>query len=392
MILVPLLRRSMVLAACVFTPFADGAPLDYQVHGFGAQGFALSEGNNAVGDSTADGNYQYYELGLNGRVDLGYGFSLSAQELVRRSGSQDDGDLRLDYGFADYRTALGRSFDFGLRAGRVKNPFGLFNETRDLVFARPGIILPSVYFESLGTRSLLFSSDGVQMNAGWSYGEHYLSFDATAALNRDLNSDERRNFFGNAPIPGTIRLTDFYVARLMSDWSAGIVKLAASYLTADLLYVPGPGDPFSGSLAADIYLLSARYSGERLAVTGEYQLAVSKGSFGQPLESKSDGVYLQADYRFAHNWTATARFDASFSDRNDRSGENCTDNGAPSDRHGCFTLDAVAGVNWQPDEHWGVWGEFHVMDGYSNISSSENAGRTPDPHWNLLLLMAAYRF
>ena len=391
MTLASLAHRGAVLAACMFAPFAISAPLDYQIHGFGSQGFAWSDGNNVIGDST-QGNSQYYELGLNGRVDLGYGFSLSAQELIRRSGSLDDGDLRLDYGFADYRATLGSAFDLGMRAGRVKNPYGLFNDTRDLVFARPGIILPSVYFESSGARSLLFSSDGLQMNTGWSYGDHYLSFEATAALDRDLSSDERRNFFANSPIPGTLRLTDFYVARLVSDWSAGIVKVAASYLTTGLQYVPGPGDPFSGSFDSDVYLLSARYSGERLSLTGEYQITAFQGNFGQAFDSKSDSAYVQADYRFARNWSAMARFDASFSDRSDRSGDQCTRNGAPANRHGCFTYDTVTGVNWQPDEHWGVWTEFHLLDGYSNIPASENTGRTPESHWNLLLLMAAYRF
>ena len=364
--------------------------LEYQVHGFAAQGFALSEGNNVIGDST-NGNFQYFELGVNGTVQTDYRLAFSAQELARKSGMIDDGDLRLDYGFVDFQALTGPTVNAGLRAGRVKNPFGLFNETRDVVFTRPGILMPSVYFDTSGLRSLLFSSDGGQAYAGWSHGSQYTSLVVNKGLNFNLNEDEKRNFSGGTSgLAGDLRFSDFLIARLMNDWSAGIFRVALSYATANLAYLPAPADfvpPFDVDL--HIYIASAHYNAERLSLTGEYQFTESQSAQG---EGQSDAAYLQADYRFLPRWSAMARVDGSFSDREDRQGETCTDNGAPADRHGCFTLAGALGLQWQPDEHWGVWSEFHLFDGTSSVPAIENQGRALDPHWNLFLLMAAYRF
>jgi hypothetical protein len=385
-----------LVAGLALAPAAQA--LDYQIHGFAAQGYALSDGNNLIGDST-NGNLQYFELGVNAAVQTDWGLRLAAQEVVRRAGELDDGELRLDYGFLDYQVLRGGAVDAGVRAGRVKNPFGLFNETRDVVFTRPGILLPlSVYFDTQGARSLLFSSDGAQGYAGWAHGNQYTSFAFTRALDFEASEDDKKVFFAGSPLPlnGELEFRDFLVARLMNDWDAGRFRLAASYLTAQLAYAPAPTDPvpLTGALEFHLYMLSARYDAERYSLTAEYQLTHSSGDFGGPTESKSDGAYVQADYRFAPQWSAMARLDASFSDRNDRSGDDCAGGGfgAPADRHECYTLATGVGLQWQPADRWGIWAEYYRFDGNSVVPTIENLGRTKDPHWGLLLLMAGYRF
>jgi hypothetical protein len=387
-----------VAAAAIAVPPpapADHDAAHYQVHGFAAQGFALSDGNDIIGEST-EGNLQYFEIGVNAKVQGPFGLSVSAQELVRRSGGLDDGDLRLDYGFIDWQAVGSAAFDAGVRAGRVKNPFGLFNETRDVVFTRPGILLPSVYYETQGARSLLFASDGGQAYAGWAHGSQYTSLMVTRAADFDASTDDKRVFFAGSALPlgGDLRFSDFLVARVMNDWSAGRVRVAASYLTANLAYTPAPSDPVpvSGDIDFALYMLSARYNAERLSLTAEYLLTHSEGSFGSPRENDSDAAYVQADYRFAAGWAAMARAEAYFSDRTDRQGDRCTANGAPADRHGCFTLGGGAGLQWQPGEHWGLWAEYYAFDGTALVPTIENPGRSKEPHWSLFLLMAAYRF
>jgi hypothetical protein len=368
-------RVARASAVALFACMPVAHALDYQVHGFASQGFALSHGNNIVGESIG-GNAQYFELGLNGTVLAAQGLHFSAQEVVRRSGELDDGDLRLDYAFADWQPIGGASIDAGVRAGRVKNPFGLFNETRDVVFTRPGILLPlGVYFETQGARSLLFASDGGQLYGGWSHGEQYTSLVVTRALPFDASEDDKKTFFAGSPLAlnGELEFGDFLVARLMNDWSAGIFRLSASYLGANLAYRPSPGDPVPiyGDLDFDMYMLSARYNAERFSLTAEYQLTRSSGDFGGPMESTGDAAYAQLDYRFARNGSAMVRAEASFSDRNDRSRS-----GPPSGR--C--------------DRFGVWGEYYRYDGTSLVPTVENLGRTKDPHWDLALVMAAWRF
>ncbi|HVT34477.1 MAG TPA: hypothetical protein VHE37_02755, partial [Nevskiaceae bacterium] len=48
---------------------AAASSLDYQLHGFAAQGLVLSDGNNVLGNSTG-GSVAFNEFGLNGAVTL----------------------------------------------------------------------------------------------------------------------------------------------------------------------------------------------------------------------------------------------------------------------------------------------------------------------------------
>ncbi len=43
--------------------------LDYQVHGYAAQGFVYTDDNNFFGESS-EGSFDYYEAGLNASVQV----------------------------------------------------------------------------------------------------------------------------------------------------------------------------------------------------------------------------------------------------------------------------------------------------------------------------------
>lgn len=365
--------RGLALATAVASP---AQALEYQVHGFLAQGFVLSEGNDFYGDST-DGSFKFYEAGLNGAISPLPSLLISAQVMARDAGVTDDGKPRLDFAFADYSIVASPAGQAGVRAGRVKNFFGLYNATRDVVFARPGVLLPSGYYDAQGARSLLFSSDGVQAYGGFNWGEHYTSLVASYALTDELTYEPTDAF-------DDLTLNDFLVARLQDEVGGGRWTHALSYLHGRLGY---------GSFGAfdfDLYQLSARYSGDRFTVTTEYGLSTFDGG---GFHGSGDNLYLQGDYLLTPAWGLMARWDSTFSDRNDRDGDDCTDDfGFPTDRHQCFAHDFSVGANWKSQRHWGAWAEYHLVDGLATVNDAENAGNTPEAHWSMLLLMAAYRF
>jgi hypothetical protein len=371
---------------------ASAPALDYQWHGFVAQGFVLSEGNNLFGSST-DGSFNLYEAGLNGTVSLRPDLLVSAQALVRDAGETDNEGLRLDYALVDYRFLSTPSTDAGVRLGRVKNAFGLYNETRDIIFTRPGITLPhSIYLESQGFRRILFSSDGGQLYGGFTHGEQYTSVALGISAQRHASDDEKRQLLPPG-VGGEVNFDDFLVARLQSESAGGTWRYGLSYLTTRINFDADPGIPFDAHLDIDLYVLSLRHNAARYALTAEYELMKMRGEatgFGR-FDDTGDGAYIQLDYRLTPNWTLAARHDASFSDRGDRDGRDYAA-ATGANRHSRFAHDTMLGLNWQADAHWGVWSEFHWIDGTSSVSSADNAGRTPDPHWNVFLLMAGYRF
>jgi hypothetical protein len=382
------------LALCCFGATVEAAPdLQYQLHGFAAQAYALSDGNNYVSDSL-DGSLDFYELGLNGSAGVGP-LTVSAQGLVRRFGEQDNGDLRLDYGFLDYRAFSTMDAAAGVRLGRVKNYYGLFNDTRDVVFTRPGIVLPSsVYFEGAGIRSILFSSDGGQLYGGYGYGDHYASFNVTLALDDTASGEEKRTVFGGGTnFPGDLQINDLIVARLMDEWGGGTWRAALSYVHGKIEIDAAPGVPLSGYLDVDLYVASLRHSSERYAITAEYVLTSIGGESnpGGRVESKSDGLYAQFDYRVADQWTGMLRYDLYFVDRNDRDGSDYQAQ-TGGDPHSRYARDLTVGVNWLPDVHWGVWAEYHLIQGSATAPPIENMGRSIESDGSLLLLMLGYHF
>jgi hypothetical protein len=53
------------------------------------------------------------------------------------AGDMYDGTPALDYALVDLTLAETDSHSLGLRLGRLKNPFGLYNETRDVPLYPP---------------------------------------------------------------------------------------------------------------------------------------------------------------------------------------------------------------------------------------------------------------
>jgi hypothetical protein len=383
----------VVMAGILLTGAAPAFAFDYQIHGFATQGFILSDGNNLFGDST-HGSFEYFEAGVSAAVQLRPDLLISAQGVVRDAGATDTGKPRLDYALLDYRAYSGTESGVGLRLGKVKNPFGLFNDTRDVVFTRPGILMPtSIYNDNLGERSILFSSNGAQLYGNRLLGSHDISFVGTVARNRKFSDSEKRLVLGGE-LPGfdfDLKLKNFWNARVMDELDGGRWRFALSHTDTDLVVNTDPSFATFGRLGVTLDVLSAQFNAETFSLTSEYILYSAKSDFtfgGQTQAStdRLDGGYIQADYRFNPQWAAMLRYDAYFSDRNNRSGSNC------GNRYDCFALDATAGVSWRYDEHWGVWGEYHYIDGIATLQPLDNEGRTPVNHWSVFLLMAGYHF
>jgi hypothetical protein len=106
----------------------------------------------------------------------------------------------------------------------------------------------------------------------------------------------------------------------------------------------------------------------------------------------ADSGYLQGDYRLDSSWTLTARADASFKDRNDRSGTEFAADNPGMSRYSRFAYDYMVGAHWRHGEHWGVWGEYHWIDGSATVQPLDNVGRVIANRWSMLALMAGYTF
>lgn len=106
---------------------------DWQAHGFVSQGYTLTSDYNFFGHSRGDGSLDFTEIGVNFSGHLQPNLLLAAQGLYRSTGGSDQESFRLDFANLDYHLSIGERATAGVRLGRVKNPFGLYNEARDVV-------------------------------------------------------------------------------------------------------------------------------------------------------------------------------------------------------------------------------------------------------------------
>jgi hypothetical protein len=392
------LRALTAIAAMLGTLPARGAdlPSGLQIHGFASQAYILTSANDFFGDSDEGGSFDFRELGLNASLRPLPRLQLSAQVLSRRAGQSDDGDPDLDYAFADYSFVSNPASTMGLRAGRIKNPLGLYNDTRDVAFTRPSILLPqSIYFDR--TRDLALSADSVQL-----YGEGRMDVGAIGfqfgVANPRVSDDETELAFLGADRPGELDNDISYIGRIMYEHGGGRLRLALSGAQVNIDYDPAADpsqDLLPGSIRFQPWIFSAQYNAERWSLTGEYALRKSTFEGLAPIPDMSftgESYYLQGTYRIGTNWEALLRYDVLYADRDDRDGEKFAAlSGRPG--HNRFAKDLTVALSWNVASSFLLRAEYHNVDGtgWLPIPDNPDLGAT-ERHWDMFLLQAALRF
>ena len=158
----------LALAGHGINASADSLPDGVQIHGFASQAMISTNHNNFFGNTENKTGFDFTELGANVSWRLNPSLQLSAQAISRRAGEADNGALRLDFATVDYTLHASENARYGVYLGKIKNPYGLYNETRDVASTRPSILLPqSIYLDRI--RNFVLSSPGVAI-----YGDNTL--------------------------------------------------------------------------------------------------------------------------------------------------------------------------------------------------------------------------
>ncbi len=352
-----------------------------QLRGFFSQGLVYSKSNNFYGESTdSSGSLEFFEGALNASWRPVPRLRVVGQLLARDAGATDNGSIRTDFLFTDFRIVDLATSTMGARIGRVKNPFGFYNDTRDVIFTRPGILLPqSIYFEGNGAREIFFSSDGLQLYSDWYSGDSNSSFILSLGRDKDVSANTLGNLFGtNAAID--VRSESPTFMRFIHEIDGGAWRLGTSYMRIDLAFTPQSGSFFpAGSLDTEIFLLSVQRNTERWTWTSEYSVRNSQFSFGGfNGAAKGEGAYLQGQYRWAPTWSSFMRYDIALDDR-ERPNQ--------TDSH-----DLTIGLRWEPAPNWNLSAEAHGVRGTAGIPRPDNANRTIDERSELYLVMLSFRF
>jgi hypothetical protein len=367
-----------------------------QIHGFASQGVVKTNENNWFGDS-ASTSFDFTELGLNGSFQLNPKILFSAQVLSRRAGEMYDGQPSLDYALGDFTLISSAERRLGIRAGRIKNPLGLYNETRDVPFTRPTIFLPQVvYYDRF--RNLILSSDGLML-----YGE---SFQAWGNLSLTLGGgrpviDENVEWgFLGGDFDGSMESDgNSYVGRLWYETQDGAFQAGLSGATAPLRFKPDISSILGpGKIDFTYWIGSLQYNAENLTLSAEYgRLPLEWKDFGPywPYSKQTtEGYYLQGTYRILPELELTLRYEEGFQDRNDRNGTRLSAlTGGLTPPSDYYTKILTAGLRWYILPNLMVEFDYARNRGTFHLSIRENqdpSQRVED--WDLFAAQISVRF
>ena len=334
-----------------------------RVHAFASQGFILSRNNNYLAKSK-HGSFEFSEIGINFTKNVTERLRFGVQFFARDLGPTGNYNAKVDWFYLDYRFADW----FGLRAGRVKIPFGLYNEINDVDAARTAILLPqSVY--PIQNRDFLLAQSGVEL-----YGR--LRSEAAGALDYRLYGG---TIFIDATTPAgsqttILDLTVPYVAGGRVMWETPLEGLRlggtvqAIRLDTTFLFNAKPVDV---NIRALLWVASLEYAAHDLLLATEYSRWHTKSetsdpaAFPQAGKVVSERAYAMASYRVAKWFQPGIYHSLEFPNVEHRSGrENM--------RH-----DTAFTLRYDINPNWLFKLEAHYVVGTAGLSARLNDGTPP---------------
>lgn len=353
------------------------------IHGFISQGFLKSEHNNFFAD-TEDGTFQFNEVGINFSTQLTDRLHAGLQLFSRDQGDIGNHEPEIDWAYADFRW---RDW-LGLRVGRIKESFGLYNDIRDVDMLRTFILLPqSIYNEVM--RDSYFAAHGITV-----YG--YLNMHQFGGLHYSLgiNEDDMAasaamvKFIENESFARVSRLDTQPGIGGMLDWETPCngLRLKTSFCQFDLdmwfeiqPFTPWASDATPvGSVVlyqwknANHLVFSAEYARENLTLAAEYyRMSVDvlmEDMFD--LKETEEGYYASAAYRFTDWFELGLYYAEYYPNADDKEGREFATSGLP-DFYG-WQKDLTVTTRFDINEYWIIKLEGHIVDGAALFLSQDN--------------------
>jgi len=365
-------------AADVAIPSSDRR---VEVHGFVSPGFIATTGSNYLAKSKR-GSFEFTEVGINFTVPITDKLRSGVQLFARDLGPVGNYAPRADWFYLDYR------FEdyFGLRAGRVKVPFGLYNDSSDVDAARVPILLPqSVY--SIRDRDFLLAQTGVEVYGRVRMGVlgalEYRLYGGTIHL--DIQTQTTVNAqVANLDVP--------YVVGERLLWETPIEGLRAGgtlqalRIDTDILVPNLP--PLSVGIPAVMWVGSVEYAFHDLLLSAEYsrwivRLESSNPTLVPPARPISERAYAMGSYRINDWFQPGMYYSLYYPDVNQRSGREAVQH------------DIAATLRFDINHHWLVKLEGHFMSGTAALTADLNDGRQPstlDRNWGVFLAKSTVHF
>jgi len=368
-----------------------------EVHGIVSQGFLKTTQNNYLADSKR-GSFEFTEAGLNFTESLTPNFRAGFQLFTHDLGPQGNYRTQFDWYYLDYRF---RDW-LGVRAGRTKIPFGLYNDSSDFDSARVPILLPqSIY--PIDHRDYLLAQIGGEIYGNLRLGElgslEYRGYGGTLdvatppppAPGITVSNLSVPYVFGgrlmwSTPIDGLQVGGSFQSLRIDADYNF-IPPLVAPFQAAGLLPTP-----FNGTLDAKfrvkLWVGSLEYQTGGLLLSAEFSRWIGEFESQAPKlltpHIVNERHYVMASYHVTPWFTPCVYYSAYFPNID-------TPGGGPQNHQ----RDVALSFRYDLTSHWLLKIEGHWMEGTAALDKTLNGGTDPanlKKEWGMLLMKTTAYF
>jgi hypothetical protein len=335
---------------------------ELETHGFVSQGYLRTTSNNYLAKSSSPrGSFEMAEVGLNFTQPLSDNLRTGIQLFARDLGPIGNYEIKADWFYLDYRWTDA----FGVRAGRIKLPFGLYNEINDIDAAHVPILLPQSTYPAR-SRDYLLAQTGLEV-----YGR--LLTGAAGAL--DYRAYGGTIFLDPTTPPGSpIVVQELTVPYLFGGrllWETPLeglrVGASAQKLRLDGTFLQGDMTSLV-KIPALLWVASVEYAVRDLSLAAEYGRWHVSSTSSQPdnpaFNSKVDSerAYVMASLRVNDWFDPGAYYSLLFPNVKDRKG-------AGAQQH-----DVALTLRFDLDTHWLFKLEGHYMVGTADLDRRLNGG------------------
>ncbi len=376
---------------------------DIEIHGFVSQGFLKSGENNIFAD-TEDGTFQFNEFGMHVMAELIEQLHAGLQIFSRDLGDIGNNDLTLDWAYGDYRW---RDW-FGVRAGKIKIPYGFYNETRDVDMLRTNIFLPSsIYYEGNRERQNTLIGAGAYGNVSLSsagtliyqaqIGDANMSSESSDMKYAqqeqsslvDMQVDRQYTVDLEWETPIGLRLGGF---AMHTDLSMEFSETTSSEeTTTDSTSQDAASEENQTSESSDtppepeetkkFYIASAEYGWNNVVLSGEYLIASDAHA--------PEGYYLSASYRLNDSVEFGGYYSVYYGRSDDKDGKHREEQGMAD--YSAWQKEWVASIRLDVNTSWTIKAEGHLINGTAQMLSQDNPDKMKEDSY-LFALKTSYLF
>ena len=380
--LIVVLRPGRAAAATIGAE--GGGPTSVEVHGFASQGFILTLKNDYLAQRSTHGSFEYSEFGINFTTNLTDSVRTGGQLFAQDLGPNGNYDVKVDWFYVDYRWKNW----LGLRAGRLKIPYGLYNEIQDIDAARVPVLLPQSVYPLQG-RETLFAQTGGEL-----YG--FVRSDSLGALDYRLFGGTIFLDSRSLTPPGSTFDLDFHVPYVVGGrvlWETPLEGLRVGGTIEDVRLETTVLIPGMASIGIKNHSLgwvaSAELSRNDLVVSAEYARwhgtqTSDAPALSPPLDLTSERAYVMASYRLTSWLQPAAYYSVLFPDVEHREGREHRQH------------DVAATLRFDINPYWLVKVEGHYMAGTAGllnpISINPPDITKADRYWGAFFLKTTAHF